>query len=80
MNNIKQKCIDVFSSIMEVPADSVTDSSDPESVESWDSLAHVQLISALEKAFSIEIKPDEGIEFENFNMIVSFLESKVSKG
>jgi len=78
MNNVRQTCIDVFAQVMEVEGDSVTDSSNPDNVESWDSLAHVQLISALEETFSIEINPDEGIEIENFKMIVSFLESKLT--
>ncbi|HEA66434.1 MAG TPA: acyl carrier protein [Desulfobacterales bacterium] len=78
MNNVRQTCIGVFSQVMEVHEDSITDSSNPDNVESWDSLAHVQLISALEETFSIEINPDEGIELENFKMIVSFFESKLT--
>lgn len=78
MNNIRQSCMEIFSEIMDIPTDYITDSSNPDNVENWDSLAHVQLISALEESFSIEIDPNEGIEFENFEMIVSFLENKLA--
>jgi acyl carrier protein len=78
MNTVIDKCTEIFSNVMEVSADSVNDESSPDTIEGWDSLAHVELISALEEEFSIEIAPDEGIEIENFKMLRSFLENKLN--
>ncbi|MFC1799095.1 acyl carrier protein [Thermodesulfobacteriota bacterium] len=78
MDNVRSKCIDVFAKTMEVSSDQVSDETDPGNLEQWDSLTHVQLISALEKEFNIEIAPDEGIDLENFLMIHQFVEKKVA--
>ncbi|MGD8447462.1 MAG: acyl carrier protein [Desulfobacterales bacterium] len=77
MNNIETKCVELFSKIMGVPLESIGDHSSPDSIEEWDSLLHVELISNLEKTFSIQISPEEGIELEDFKSIVSIVENKL---
>ncbi|CAB1061340.1 hypothetical protein D1BOALGB6SA_6113 [Olavius sp. associated proteobacterium Delta 1] len=77
MNNIETKCVQLFSKIMGVPAKSIGDHSSPDTIEEWDSLLHVELIANLEKTFSIQISPEEGIELEDFKSIVSIVENKL---
>ena len=77
MNNIETKCIELFSKIMGVPSELIGDHSSPDSIEEWDSLLHVELIANLEKTFSIQISPEEGIELEDFKSIVSIVENKL---
>ena len=78
MNNIETKCVELFSKIMGVPLESIGDHSSPDSIEEWDSLLHVELIANLEKTFSIQISPEEGIELEDFKSIVSIVENKLN--
>lgn len=77
MNNIETKCVELFSKIMGVPSESIGDHSSPDSIEEWDSLLHVELIANLEKTFSIQISPEEGIELEDFKSIISIVENKL---
>jgi acyl carrier protein len=63
---------------MGVPLESIGDHSSPDSIEEWDSLLHVELIANLEKTFSIQISPEEGIELEDFKSIVSIVENKLN--
>ena len=79
MNYIKSKCISVFSKSMEVSPDVINDDTSPETLMEWDSLSHVLLISELEKEFSIEISPEEGIELESFTSVCEFIKEKISK-
>lgn len=37
-----------------------------QSIESWDSIGHMTLMSALEEAFSITLETDDIIEFSSF--------------
>jgi len=62
---------------MEVSPSLINDETNPENLDQWDSLTHVQMISELEKEFSIEIDPEEGIELESFKMVVEFLKKKI---
>lgn len=78
MNNIRAKAVKLFSRIMELDEKTVTDSSSPDNVEGWDSLTHIELISSLEEEFSIQISPEESIDLENFEMIISFIEQKIA--
>lgn len=75
--DVKQKCIEVFAEVMNVDASAINDDTSPDTLEEWDSLSHVQLILGLEKGFGIEIAPDEGIDLENFKMVMDFISAKV---
>ncbi len=77
MNDIKSRCVSIFSKIMEVPSDMINEDTDPGNLSQWDSLSHVQLIAGLEKDFSIEITPEEGIDLESFKMVLNFIEKKL---
>lgn len=48
---------------------SVTMNSTPE----WDSLSHVQLLSAIERKFSIEISADEAFKLTSADKLVRYL-------
>ena len=48
---------------------SVNMSSTPE----WDSLNHVQLLSAIEKKFGVEISPDEAFKLTSADRLVQYL-------
>jgi len=78
MSDISERCQQVFARVMEVDASTVTHESSPDNIENWDSLSHVQLILELEKDFSISIAPDEGIDYENFGMVVASIQGKLS--
>lgn len=77
MGNVRQRCLEVFANVFEIDPLVITDETSPENLPAWDSLAHVQLIQALEQAFSVAIPPDDGIDFETFKMVCDWLERKL---
>ena len=79
MSDIRSRCVELFSKIMEVDPGSVTEETNPDNLAEWDSLSHVQLITGLEKEFAIEITPDEGIDLESFKMVCDFVEKKLAQ-
>ena len=49
----------VFSDVFQVPLDQVTMQSSPETIPTWDSLQHLNLVLALEEEFRIQFTPEE---------------------
>jgi acyl carrier protein len=45
--------------VLKVPADSLTASSSPDDVQSWDSMHHLQIVIALEEEFGVQFAADE---------------------
>ena len=78
MNIIRISCPSKIVNLWSFKIPKVNDKSNAENVENWDSLTHVQLVSALEKKFKIKISAEEGIDaFNNFKQLVSFVEKKL---
>lgn len=50
--------------------------SSPETVPGWDSLAHLALISELEREFRINLTPDEVLEMINVRTICDVLKER----
>ena len=62
----------IATQILQIPTfdSGVNMSSTPE----WDSLNHVQMLSALEKKFGIEISPDEAFKLTSADRLVQYLD------
>lgn len=68
-NEIGARIKKVMSAVFEVPAEEITDLSSADTIESWDSLKHMNLIIALEEEFKISI-PDEDVgNITNYRLI-----------
>ncbi len=61
----------IATQILQIPQfdSSVTMTSTPE----WDSLNHVQLLSAMERKFAVEISPDEAFKLTSADRLVQYL-------
>jgi len=53
-----QKLRSVISTVLGIPEDRVTDDLSPDTVDTWDSLNHINIISALEQEFGITLATD----------------------
>jgi acyl carrier protein len=68
-NKIREIMAQVFN-VAEVSIDSF---SSPDTIESWDSLRHMNLVTALEEEFSIRFTYDQISEMLNFSLIIEVL-------
>lgn len=64
--------------MLSVSPDAVTAESSPESLESWDSVHHLNLILALEEKFSIQFSPEEIDAMHDVAKIAGIVEAKAS--
>ncbi len=51
--------VDLFCSVLDVDPSKITDDTSPANTESWDSLANMMLIAAIEETYEIELSTAE---------------------
>ena len=74
MLTVEEKIRDLFAALLQVPVDEVKDETRPASLERWDSMQHLILVSGFEEEFGLDIDPEEAVEmfkdFATFKRIV----------
>ena len=76
-NKIEQRIMNIMMTVFEIPDKEINEESSPDTIESWDSLKHMNLVVALEEEFGIFIEDDEIIEMLNFGLIVLIVKGKL---
>lgn len=69
MDDISEKIKIVMSAVFEIPLEEITDDSSADTIDSWDSLKHLNLILALEEEFDISIPDEEVGNLFNYKLI-----------
>ena len=59
--------------VLEIPQQGVTDELSFQSIPQWDSLKHLELISALEEAYDVEIEAEQIVELSQVAAIRAFV-------
>jgi len=63
----------VFSQAFAVSAEEITSQTVPDDVPKWDSLGHMNMVSALEKEFGLQFEVDEIMEMATVQNILDVL-------
>jgi acyl carrier protein len=66
----------IFSDVFQVPLDQVTPQSSPETIPTWDSLQHLNLVLALEQEFCIQFTPEEIEQLLSVEVVAAILDEK----
>lgn len=66
----------VVAQMFDVPVENVTDDDGPDTIESWDSLAHINLVLSLEEEFNVSLSPDDAAEMLSVGTIRQVLSEK----
>ena len=69
MQQQEQKLKQVLSRIFNVSLDMISESASPDTIESWDSIRHMNLVLALEEEFDIEFTDDQVVEILSYKLI-----------
>ena len=64
-----QQIKEVLSAVIDVPLEEIMDDASMDELEAWDSLAHMNLVIALEEEFEILFTDDQIIEMLNFKLV-----------
>ena len=74
-DRVRDLMIDVF----DVDDLAITDATSAEDIEEWDSLHHIRLIVAIERAFKIRFSNPEVESLKNVGDLVSMIDRKVAR-
>lgn len=69
----------VMSAVFEVPVEEINDKSSPDTIESWDSLKHMNLVLALEEEFDVYFNDEEIVEIMNYSLIKIILSKRIEE-
>ncbi|WP_025899288.1 acyl carrier protein [Sneathiella glossodoripedis] len=68
-----EKAISLLSSILDCPADSISENDTIETVEKWDSLNHMRLILKIEEEYKAEVDPDTALGLFTVKDIAAYI-------
>lgn len=68
---------ELMANIFEVEVSDIGEDASPETIESWDSLKHMNLIVALEEEFNVQFTDEEMLQMLNFQLISLILKEKL---
>ena len=76
-NDILARVQDIFRDELDLDDLELTDETTADDVEEWDSLSHVQLVVALEKAFDVKFTSREILSWDNVGDLVDCIYKKL---
>lgn len=72
-NRIQRNVADVF----QIPLESVRPETSPDTIGTWDSLQHLNLVLALEQEFELQFTPEEIEQMLSVELIEALLDEKL---
>ena len=75
---MKERVYTVLSQVLGIPESQITDDSSPDTIQSWDSLKHMNLILALEEEFGVHFTDQQIVELLNVSLIIMTLQELLS--
>jgi acyl carrier protein len=67
----------IASDIFGVPAAKVTAESSPQTIETWDSMQHLNLVLAIEEKFGLQLSPEEIEEMKSVGAVANVVERRL---
>ena len=74
---IFDKLNEVFCDVLDLDEVKLTDTTNADDIEEWDSLSHIQLIVAIEKAFKVKFTSAEILKWKNVGEMVDTIVERV---
>lgn len=77
MNSTLEQVQAIASDIFGVPSAKITTDSSPETIETWDSMQHLNLVLAIEEKFGLQLSPEEIEEMKSVGAVATLIEKKL---
>lgn len=75
---IFSKLNEIFEDVLDLDeTPNLTDAISANDIEEWDSLSHVQLIVAIEKAFKLKFTSSEIMKWQNVGQMIDTIQTKL---
>ena len=76
---IMEKVNGIFRDVFDDETLVITDSTNSDDIEDWDSLEHISLIISMEKEFDMKFDIKEGNKLENVGQMVDMIKMKMDE-
>ena len=76
-NAMEQRIKNVMSAVFEIPVNKIKGSASPDTIESWDSLKHMEFIISLEDQFNVNLTGDEIASLQTIDDVILMLKMKL---
>ncbi len=70
------KVVSVFSDVLGIPLETITDETSPENTPKWDSLNAINLVTSLESTFQVRLSTKEIISMRTVGIVRKVLRAK----
>lgn len=77
--SVETKVKDIVAMVLGVSVDGISDDTAIGDIPEWDSLHHIQIISAIEKEFGFRFTPDIMMDLEDVSDLVHAVKARVEK-
>jgi acyl carrier protein len=74
---VHQKLTDVFRDIFDDPTIEITEQTTAEDIDDWDSITHINLIAAVEKAFKISFNTKDVKALSNVGDFMQLIATRI---
>jgi len=71
-----EKVCGIAADVLRIDKTSLTPESSPQSIESWDSVQHLNLVLAIEEQFRLQFEPEEMDGMKNIGAIAALVARK----
>ena len=72
----KDSVREIFSEVLGIPSDTIDDTTSPENTPKWDSLQAMNLVVAIEEAFSVRLSTKEIVSMRTVGLVRKVLRDK----
>jgi acyl carrier protein len=69
IESVETRLLRIIETVFKVSSDSVDDDFSIDNVETWDSLAHLNLVLLIEQEFGVSLTEEETVEILSFKLI-----------
>ncbi len=69
----EEKLKEILSNVFNIDKQSIDGSCSPDTIETWDSMRHLNLVLALEDYFNITLSEEQIVEMMNYELIKEIL-------
>ena len=71
---LKERVFKVVSQVMNVPREEIHEDSSPDTIETWDSLRHINFVLALEEEFEVQFTDRQIMNMTDLKLVIDTIE------
>lgn len=76
---MKDKIKSIMASVFEINVSEIGDDASPELIENWDSLRHMNLVTAIEEEFDVRFSDEQIAEMLNLDLVVENVKESIEQ-